>query len=52
MRRKTTLCLVQATNRRDCTQEDVYIAKKGNPQKRNSVSLNSSPKQRHKTNLR
>ena len=36
--RKRTLWILQATNWRDCTQEDMFMAKKKKPQERNCIS--------------
>ena len=36
--RRTTVWILQATSRWDCLREDLYIATKGTPQKRNWIS--------------
>ena len=42
--KKTTEWILQATNRQDCTQKNVDMAKKEKPQERKWISFNSRTK--------
>ena len=51
MERKAIVWMFQAVNKRNLTWEDLDMAKKEEPYKRNWISSNSNPKQRHNDKL-